>query len=122
MPRLFVFAALSMVLACGAQAGEADVLSAEIRLEPGGLYTVHVEVEHADDGWDHYADAWQVVAPDGAVLATRRLAHPHVNEQPFIRSKSGIEIPDGIETVTIRARGLVHGFGGREVQVTVPRQ
>ena len=29
-------------------------------------------VRHADTGWDHYADKWDVVAPDGAVLAETR--------------------------------------------------
>lgn len=112
---------MATVLAAPSHADKADVLSADIQLDPDGTYTLRVEVEHADDGWDHYADAWQVLAPDGTVLATRVLAHPHVNEQPFVRSKSGIEIPEGIETVTLRARDLVHGFGGGELVVTVPR-
>ncbi|MEM8840096.1 MAG: hypothetical protein AAGE89_18600, partial [Pseudomonadota bacterium] len=102
-------------------AGEADVLSADIRLDANGTYTISVEVEHADDGWDHYADGWEVLAPDGTVLATRVLAHPHVNEQPFIRSKSGIEIPIDVQEVSLRAHDLVHGHGGKEITIAVPR-
>lgn len=102
-------------------AGDADVLSADIRLNSDGTYTISVEVEHADDGWDHYADGWEVLAPDGSVLATRVLAHPHVNEQPFIRSKSGIEIPENVQEVTLRAHDLVHGYGGNEITISVPR-
>ena len=49
------------------------------RLHAKGLVTV----QHADTGWDHYADAWEVLAPDGTVLGTRTLLHPHTDEQPF---------------------------------------
>ena len=77
-----------------------------------GLWAFDVTVEHADDGWDHYADAWQVVDPrDGRVIAERILAHPHDNEQPFTRSLGNIEIPTGLETVLVRARCTVHEFG-----------
>ena len=76
-----------------------------------------VSVYHDDEGWDHYADKWDVVAPDGTVLGTRILHHPHVNEQPFTRSLSGVKIPDTIETVTIRAHDSVHGYGGKTVTV-----
>ena len=47
----------------------------------------------ADSGWDHYANRWEVLEPEGQVIATRTLLHPHVDEQPFTRSLSGIHIP-----------------------------
>ena len=53
----------------------------------------------------------------GLLLGTRTLLHPHVNEQPFTRSQSGIVVPDGVTTVTVRAHDLVDGFGGRETSV-----
>jgi len=55
------------------------------------------------------------------VLGVRELAHPHVNEQPFTRSLGGVEIPDGVQEVTIRARDSVHGYGGAELSVELPR-
>ena len=103
-----------------AQADEADVVSATIKETAPGVYTISAEVKHADTGWDHYADGWEVVGPDGKVIATRELAHPHVNEQPFTRSKSGIRIPKGMTEVTIRARDSVHGHGGKSVTLAVP--
>ena len=103
-----------------ARAGEADVVDVRIEPDGGGTYTLHVTVRHDDTGWNHYADAWEVIAPDGTVLATRELLHPHVTEQPFTRSLSGVTIPGGIETITVRARDSVHGFGGRTVSVDVP--
>ena len=63
-----------------------------------------------------------MIGPDGAVLGERILAHPHVNEQPFTRSLSGVAIPNGITSVIVRARDLVHGFGGQEIAINLPEQ
>ena len=106
---------------CLVAAGEADIVNVEVLAGSGGGHTVHATVRHADEGWDHYADGFDVLAPDGTVLGTRVLAHPHVNEQPFTRSLSGVRIPPGMHAVTIRAHDSVHGHGGAEVTVTVPR-
>jgi hypothetical protein len=103
-----------------ALAGTADVVGVEVSLAADGTYRFDVTVRHADEGWDHYADAWEVVAPDGTVLGTRTLLHPHENEQPFTRSLSGVAIPEGITEVVIRARDSVHGYGGAERRVTLP--
>lgn len=70
-----------------------------------------VTLKHADSGWDHYADGWGVYTLDGVKLGYRVLAHPHVNEQPFTRSLSGVDIPDGVTQVIIRPHDLVHGDG-----------
>jgi len=102
-------------------AGEADVIEVNARPVGNGLYSFDVTVRHADEGWKHYADKWDVVSPDGTVLGTRTLYHPHVDEQPFTRSLSGVKIPAGIDKVTVRAHDLVHGYGGKTVKVAVPR-
>lgn len=81
-----------------------------------GTWRFDVTVSHGDEGWDHYADAWEVLAPDGTLLARRVLAHPHVDEQPFTRSKSGIKIPDDLDHVMVRARDSVHGYEGAAVR------
>ena len=105
-----------------ALAGEADVVGVEIRREAAGTYAFDVTVRHADTGWQHYADCWEVLAPDGkTVLGTRKLLHPHEDEQPFTRSLSGVRIPDGMAEVIVRAHDLVHGYGGAEMRVTIPR-
>ena len=121
MIRTFFSAlALLAVAAMPAQADEADVVSATIKETAPGVYTISAAVKHADTGWDHYADGWDVLGPDGEVIATRILAHPHVDEQPFTRSQSGIHIPHGVSKVTIRARDSVHGIGGETVTLDVP--
>lgn len=104
-----------------ALAGDADVVGVKIAREAPGSYRFDVTVAHKDEGWKHYANKWDVVAPDGTILGTRELLHPHENEQPFTRSLAGVRIPDGIEKVTVRAHDLVHGYGGKEVEVAVPR-
>ncbi|MBA1148344.1 hypothetical protein H0Z60_14910 [Ectothiorhodospiraceae bacterium WFHF3C12] len=114
-------AAFVLAWAGVAVAGQAHVESARMERVSDGTYTVIVTVRHADEGWNHYADAWQVLAPDGTALGTRELVHPHVDEQPFTRSLRDVRVPEGVDEVRIRARDKVHGYGGREVTVTVPR-
>ncbi len=102
-------------------AGEADVLHVEAYREEPGTFRFEVTLRHDDEGWQHYANAWEVVDLDGAVLATRTLHHPHVAEQPFTRSLSGVQIEEPIARVEIRARDSVHGYGGRALVVDLPR-
>ncbi len=108
-------------MAAPTRAGEADVVRAEARAEGGGAWRFRVTVAHGDTGWDHYADKWDVVAPDGTVLGTRVLLHPHETEQPITRSLGGVKIPEGVRQVTLRAHDRVHGYGGKEVAVKLPK-
>ncbi len=105
------------LFATPAIAGEADVSAVTVTKASNGTYRFDVSVLHMDEGWDHFANKWEVVAPDGTILATRVLAHPHVGQLPFTRSTSGVEIPDNIKQVTIRANDSVHGMGGKEMSV-----
>jgi len=101
-------------------AGEADVIRVEVD-RSGSRYNFSVTVKHGDEGWQHYADGWDIVSPEGQVIATRVLYHPHVNEQPFTRSLSGVVIDKSISSVIVRAHDLVHGYGGKEIRVDLPR-
>lgn len=102
-----------------AHAGMADVVAATYTQAADGSYRFEVTVRHADDGWEHYADSWQVIGPDGHVLGKRVLAHPHDTEQPFTRSQSGIVIPAGVKRVVVRAHDKKHGWGGAEMTVVI---
>lgn len=112
--------AAALCLSLPALAGPADVLEVRAR-QSGGAWSFDVTVRHADTGWDHYADAWRVVGPDGAVYGTRELLHPHVDEQPFTRSLDGVAIPAEVTEVTVEAHDSQHGWGGAAVTVTLPR-
>lgn len=112
---------LLALLATPVQAGEADVVAVEAKLDERGLWRFDVSVRHDDTGWDHFADKWDVLAPDGTVLTTRFLMHPHETEQPFTRSVSGVAIPSDVDRVIVRAHCKVHGYGGSEMSVELPR-
>ncbi len=114
--RVLAISALA-VLAAPALADPAEIVGVEAAPGPGG-WRFDVTLRHADTGWDDYADGWRVELPDGTVLATRELLHPHVEEQPFTRSLSGVAIPDGSPEVAIRARTSPKGWG--DVTRTVP--
>lgn len=70
----------------------------------GGAWQVTVTLRHGDTGWDHYADGWDIRTDDGTVLGHRVLAHPHVDEQPFTRSLSGVEISEHTTDLFIFAK------------------
>ena len=104
--------ALTMSLVSGAAiAGSADVVDVKMTRTGAELYRFDVTVRHPDTGWDHYADKWDVVTADGQVLGTRTLLHPHVNEQPFTRSLSGVRIPSAVQSVVVRVHDNVDGYG-----------
>lgn len=116
MRLLTTFALLS---ATGALADPAIIEDVELR-SAGTLWTVSVTLRHADTGWDDYADGWRIETPEGRVLAVRELLHPHVSEQPFTRSLSGVALPDGLDEIVVRARTNVTGWDSLPRTVRVP--
>ncbi len=118
---LGVAGVLTALLAAPAGAGDADVVGVTVTETGTRIYRFDVTVRHEDSGWEHYANRWDVLAPDGRVLATRVLVHPHEQEQPFTRSLSGVTVPAEILFVTVRAHGNVHGYGGAEQTVSMTK-
>lgn len=102
-----------------AHADPAEIVAVET-IRQGAAWRFDVTLRHPDTGWDHYADGWEVLAPDGTRLGFRELVHPHVNEQPFTRSLGGVVIPDDLSQVTIRARCNVDGWAEDTVTVELP--
>lgn len=116
---LFIFLWVGLTSAA-AFCGEAEVVNVKITQTGTDTYRFDVTVQHGDQGWDHYADKWDIVSPDGRLLGTRVLHHPHVEEQPFTRSLSGVNIPQNIKSVRLRAHDSVHGYRGKEITVLLP--
>ncbi len=98
-------------------ANEVEIVDVKAHQASNKTWTFAVTLKHDDTGWDHYANEWQVIAPDDKILATRTLYHPHVDEQPFTRNTSGVKIPAKITTVRIIARDTVHGHSKTAMQV-----
>jgi len=107
-----LFALTSLTLA-----NEVGVVDVKATQASDKTWSFAVTLKHADEGWDHYANEWQVIAPDDKILATRTLYHPHVNEQPFTRGTQGVKIPDDIKTVRIIAKDTVHGLSKKAVEL-----
>jgi hypothetical protein len=94
-----------------------DVVAVETDRDVDGSYRFDVTISSPYDSPERYADAWRVVGPDGTEYGLRILLHDHANDQPFTRSLSGVEIPDGIDSVTVEGRDLINGWGGAIIEV-----
>jgi hypothetical protein len=98
--------------------GEVEIVN--VKVSCSGSCTFSVTLKHADEGWQHYANQWDVMTMDDKLLKSRVLFHPHVDEQPFTRSLSGVQIPAGVTRVKIRAKDLKHGYSSDEYTVDIP--
>lgn len=105
---LFLFFALT-----GAALADPPVVKDVTMRQFGNLWTFDVTVLHGDTGWDDYADGWRILDQDGRQLGLRNLAHPHVNEQPFTRSLSGVQIPSHVTAIGIQTRDSIGGWSPR---------
>lgn len=113
--------AILLLLPVLAIAGAADVVKVNVESLGARLYKFDVTVAHKDEGWDHYVDRWEIVAPDGTVLGKRSIFNPHVGVSSFTLSLVGVKITPGIKEVTLRAHDLVHGYKGKTMTVAVPQ-
>ena len=114
---------LGTTLALATGTGRADsprVEAASAHRDAGGTWTVSVTLRHADSGWDHYANGWRLLAPDGRVLGKRDLTHPHVDEQPFTRDLTGIVLPAGLKEILIQPRCTMDGWVGMPTVLVLP--
>ena len=112
-------AVLFGIIVMPAIAGEVMIVDANATRSSTNTYDFNVTLKHADTGWDHYANQWQILTHDHKVLATRTLYHPHVNEQPFTRSLGDVSIPTGISSVIIQARDTIHGISSQEFTLEI---
>ena len=98
----------------------AHVRFVRVSEETGGTWRFDVTVQHEDESAEHFVDQWEILIPlsDGQTLSyARPFTQPHLQEQPFETTLSGINVPEGTTQVTVRARDSLYGYGGQEVTV-----
>ena len=117
--KALIFVA-AITLAGAAFAGEADVVAVKPIRESGNSWRFDVTVKSNDTGWKHYADAFEILTPEGELLGRRILYHPHETEQPFTRSLSGVKIPPEVKSVVVRARHKPRGYDGETMTIRLP--
>lgn len=98
-----------------------DVLAASLQRDDDESWTLKVTLSSAYDSPERYADGWRVMDEDGEVLGQHTLTHDHADEQPVTRTQSGLQIPDGVDEVTVQGRDTENGYGGTTLAIQVPR-
>ena len=119
MKKIWILLVPFWVMSSVCLGGEANVLEVTFEKRKDGSLDVHATVQHDDEGWEHYADRWEILDMEGTLLDTRVLMHPHSHE-PFTRSISRAKIPSQIKKIRLRAHDSVHGYGEKEVVVEIP--
>lgn len=109
MHKIIILALLLM--SQNVMSDQVKIVDVKMEKKSTDQYRVDVTLLHADSGWNHYADGWEVLDAKKKVIAKRVLGHPHVNEQPFTRSLYSVTIPQKEKLIYIRAHDKVHGYG-----------
>lgn len=117
----FIMCFATLVAPSTTWAAEVTVENVKIHCHARDICDFDVTLLHADSGWEHYANRFEILSPTGKVLGTRILHHPHVNEQPFTRSLTGIKIPKELNSVQVRGHDKVHG-NGKAITVQLPER
>jgi len=120
--RLFILmiSGLMSIFAQLSYANEVEIVNVYMQETDSG-WRAEVTLKHNDTSWEHYADAWRVVDRNGHLIKTRVLFHPHINEQPFTRSLSGISIPADQSIIYVEAHDKQHGWSKQRVEIDLTR-
>lgn len=92
-----------------------DIVSVDLTRDDDEFASFAVTVSSPYDSPERYADGWRVLDQDGTVLGEHTLGHDHASEQPFTRTQSDVEIPEGTTELTIEGRDQISGYGGETV-------
>ena len=102
--------AAGLLLSSTAAFADSPIVKHVVSRQVGESWNFDVTIQHGDTGWDDYANAWRIVDSQGQELGRRQLNHPHVDEQPFTRSLSGVRIPSDLTEVGVQASDSVGGW------------
>ena len=107
---------IGLLLTTSAFANDVEIVKVVLTKQLG-TWRADVTLNHADTGWEHYADAWRLIDEKGNEIGKRTLYHPHVNEQPFTRSLSDLYIGDDKKIIFIEAHDKKHGWSPNKVKI-----
>ncbi len=99
-----------------------DVIEVQVNAREQNVFDFDVTVSSPYDTPDRYADGFRAMSRDGVIYGERKLFHAHSSEQPFTRDMYGVFVPAGVVVVVIQARDKAHGYGGKVVEVALPRR
>jgi len=94
-----------------------DVLSVTAK-GTSGAYTFAVKLKSTETGCAQYADWWEVLSEEGALLYRRILVHSHPDTQPFTRSGGAVAIKP-TDVVYVRGHMNKEGYVGAVFSGTV---
>lgn len=104
-----------MTLVCICSVTLADNIRADVEAVSvsgtSGTYTFAVKLKSVETGCKQYADWWEVLSVEGALLYRRILVHSHPDTQPFTRSGGVVNISKNA-TVYVRAHMNKVGYIG----------
>ncbi|MFK7988105.1 MAG: hypothetical protein AB8I08_18945 [Sandaracinaceae bacterium] len=110
----------------GSRAPYADVVA--VNVSGAGPFTFAVAIESSDTGCAQYADWWEVLSEDGALLYRRTLGHSHTDDNgttdpgapgnTFTRSGGPVDAAAS-DTVIVRAHLHPAGYVGRAMRGSV---
>ena len=96
---------------------KAEVIFVSASQQFDGKWCFKTSVKHNDEGWDHYANGWEILDAKGNLLWERPLTHPHVNEQPFTRRLCDVQISPETTELIVRAKCNKHSYGNKTISV-----
>ncbi len=111
MYRIFLSALLCFSFSVFAGKPQVEAVVAECNQQQ--ICKFEVTIRHADEGWTHFANGFEIYSVQGELLAREVFAGPHVREQPFTRTLRKVSIPPSVDTVIVKAHGSVHGESDR---------
>lgn len=122
---LLAFAFVWYFTAVPGEAGAAeqefpDVVAADVKPHGTDTFDFDVTISSPYDTPQRYADGFRVAGPDGAIYGERKLWHDHAEEQPFTRDLYGVKIPPSVHNIIIQARDQRYGYGGKNLEITLP--
>ncbi len=105
---------LSAVFLIPLLAQKADVIEAKVKKSFGGKYVAYVKIDHKDEGYEHFADRWEIFDQNGKRLTIRIIFSPTTEKETIESYLYGFAVPEGTKKLIFKAHCNKDGWGGKE--------